>query len=118
LPKNRRAEIDRPQIYAPLFNAHRAIDKLIETARAAIDDRAVLELTYLDERGRETQRAVRPLALNFWGSAWTLAAWCGLRNDFRNFRLDRVRAGARTGALFVDEPGKTLGDYLRSVGAD
>jgi predicted DNA-binding transcriptional regulator YafY len=118
LPKNRRAEIDRPQIYAPLGNAHRGIEKLIEAAGAAIDDHAMLALIYVDDRGRETQRTIRPLALHFWGSAWTLAAWCGLRTDFRSFRLDRVRACARTGAVFVDEPGKTLSDYLRAVGAE
>jgi predicted DNA-binding transcriptional regulator YafY len=118
LPKHRRAEIDRPQIYAPVFNAHRAIDKLLEATRTAIDDHAVLDLTYIDNGGRETRREIRPLALHFWGSAWTLAAWCGLRNGFRNFRLDRVSACVRTGASFTEEPGKTLADYLRSVGAE
>jgi len=117
LPKNRRAEIDGPQIYAPLLNAHRATDKIIETMRAAIDDHAILDLTYLDNAGCESQRSVRPLALTFWGSAWTLGAWCDLRTGFRNFRLDRVRACTRNGGLFADEPGKTLADYLRSVGA-
>lgn len=118
LPKARRAEIDRPQMYAPLDNAHRALDKLIETARSAIDERAILSLTYTDDQGRETQRDVRPLALVFWGSAWTLGAWCGLRNGFRSFRLDRVRNCDRTGATFVDESGKTLADYLRAAGAE
>jgi predicted DNA-binding transcriptional regulator YafY len=118
LPKNRRDEIERPQIYAPLSNAHRIIDGLIETMRAAIDDHAVLELTYLDKHGRESQRAVRPLALIFWGSAWTLAAWCELRQGFRNFRMDRIRASVRTGASFRQEQGKTLGDYLRLIGAE
>jgi predicted DNA-binding transcriptional regulator YafY len=28
--------------------------------------------------------------LYFWGDVWTLAAWCELRRDFRNFRLDRI----------------------------
>ncbi len=118
LPKSRRVEIDKPQIYAPISNAHRMNDKLLETARSAIDGSAVLELTYADEEGRETRRVVRPLALHFWGSVWTLAAWCELRNDFRSFRLDRVRGCAPTGASFHDEPGKTLRDYLRSVGAE
>jgi predicted DNA-binding transcriptional regulator YafY len=118
LPKIRRAEIDRPQIYAPLDNAHRAVDQLMETMRDAIDKHAVLELNYIDNGGGETQRAIRPLALVFWGSAWTMAGWCCLRNGFRSFRLDRVRACVATGAVFTDEPGKTLGDYLRSVGAE
>lgn len=116
LPKDRRAEIERPQIYAPVFNTHRELDSLLEALRVAIDDHAVLQLTYMDEQGRETQRIVRPLALHFWGSVWTVAAWCELRTAFRSFRLDRVRACARTGDSFTEEPGKTLRDFLRSVG--
>lgn len=118
LPKGRREEIDRPQMYAPLVHAHRGLDDVIETIRGAIEAHAVLDLTYADDRAQETQRLIRPLALHFWGSVWTLAAWCEMRKGFRSFRLDRVRACKPTERLFHDEPGKTLSDYLRSVGAE
>jgi predicted DNA-binding transcriptional regulator YafY len=118
LPKNRRDEVDRPQIYAPRFNAHRAIDNLLDTMRGAIDSHGILSLTYKNERGDETKRLIRPLALTFWGSVWTLGAWCELRNNFRNFRLDRVSVCELTGASFGEEAGKTLADYLRFVGAE
>jgi predicted DNA-binding transcriptional regulator YafY len=116
LPKQRRAEIERPQIYAPPVHAHHEIDPLRETLAAAINDHAVLHLTYADDGRKRTEREVQPLALHFWGSVWTLAAWCRLRKDFRNFRLDRVSGCARTGGSFTDEPGKTLADFLRAVG--
>jgi predicted DNA-binding transcriptional regulator YafY len=118
LPKNRRAEIERPRMYAPLSNAHRAVDHLLETIRSAIDGRAVLKLTYTNDGTRQTERLVRPLALAFWGSAWTLGAWCELRKGFRNFRLDRVRLCVPAGTTFSEEPGKSLSDYLRAVGAE
>ena len=35
-------------------------------------------------------RHIWPLALYFWGYTWTLGAWCEHRQDFRNFRLDRI----------------------------
>jgi len=34
---------------------------------------------------------------------WTLAAWCELRNDFRNFRVDRIANAAIAGRSFADE---------------
>jgi len=116
LPRHRRAEVDRPQIYVPAVSAHRKVDPMRETLTSAINDRAVLGLTYASESGKPTERSVRPLALHFWGSVWTLAAWCQLRQDFRNFRLDRIAACVRTGDAFGDEPGKTLADFLRAVG--
>ena len=35
-------------------------------------------------------RAIRPLGIFFWGATATLGAWCELREDFRNFRIDRI----------------------------
>jgi predicted DNA-binding transcriptional regulator YafY len=116
LPKQRRAEVERSQIYVPPMSTHREVDPIRETLNAAINDHAVLCLTYADDSSKQTRRNVRPLALHFWGSVWTLAAWCELRVDFRSFRLDRIRACERAGASFSDEPGKTLADFLRSAG--
>jgi predicted DNA-binding transcriptional regulator YafY len=54
----------------------------------------------------------------FWGRTWTLAAWCELRDDFRNFRLDRVSTPTMLEERFNDEPGKSLKDLLSRYGAD
>jgi predicted DNA-binding transcriptional regulator YafY len=116
LPKHRREEVNRPQIYVPLARADGELDPLREMLNSAIHDHAVLHLTYSDDGLKTTDRAIQPLALNFWGSVWTLTAWCRLRQDFRNFRLDRVSACLRTGDSFSDEPGKTLDVFLRSIG--
>jgi predicted DNA-binding transcriptional regulator YafY len=115
LPKGRREEVNRPQIYVPLNDASDDVDPLRELLNSAIHDRAVLHLNYSDDGLRTTDRAIQPLALNFWGSVWTLIAWCRLRRDFRNFRLDRVSTCLRTGESFANEPGKTLDDFLRSL---
>ena len=48
---------------------------------------------------------------------WTLAAWCEVRSDFRNFRLDRIRGPAIL-ERFEDEPGRTLRDMLTRYGPD
>ena len=117
LPKHRRAEVERPPIFVPPVHAHREVDPLRETLTQSIKEKAVLRLTYADDSGKDSVRAVQPLSLHFWGSVWTLAAWCRMRKDFRNFRLDRVQACDRTGDTFPDEPGKTLDDFLRTVRA-
>lgn len=117
LPKGRREEVDQPQIYAPTVNLHSAVEPTIDLLRGAIETRSVLELDYRDDHGQDTLRRIRPLALHFWGNVWTLAAWCELRTGFRSFRLDRIRECRIPGTVFVEESGKTLADFLRSVGA-
>ena len=68
--------------------------------------------------GPSTERTVRPLGVFFWGRTWTLAAWCELRNDFRNFRLDRASDSTLLDDRFDDEPGKTLRDLLTRYGPE
>ena len=58
--------------------------------------------------------AARPLGLFFWGKVWTLVAWCELRNDFRNFRVDRM-SGIEAGSVVETEKGRTLEDFLTLV---
>lgn len=60
------------------------------TLRDAIRDERKLELIYQDEKGCETVRTVRPLALVYHLECVMLAAWCELRGAFRHFRADRI----------------------------
>jgi predicted DNA-binding transcriptional regulator YafY len=49
----------------------------------------------MDYRGRgqevDTPREVEPLGIVFYGGAWYLVAWCRLRQNYRHFRVDRIR---------------------------
>jgi len=40
--------------------------------------------------GNITFRTVFPLGLFYWGGKWTLGSWCTLRQDFRDFRTDKI----------------------------
>jgi len=87
-------------------------------AREAVIARRKIELSYATADGAATKRTVRPLGIFFWGRTWTLAAWCELRQDFRNFRLDRIAASTMLDEAFEDEEGKTLRDMLARYGPE
>jgi predicted DNA-binding transcriptional regulator YafY len=116
LPSHLRSRLSRPPLFAPRTFAARAGSSTLLSIRSAMGDRTKLRLRYQDEKGEESERVVRPLGAFFWGKSWTLGAWCELRNDFRNFRLDRIVELASTGETFEDEPGRRLRDYLRQIG--
>ena len=80
--------------------------------RAAIKGRQKLRLSYRRIDGTLTDRIARPLHMEYWGRVWTLTAWCELRDDFRVFRVDLIEAATPLPELFVDEPGRTLDDYM------
>lgn len=56
----------------------------------SITDFRTLKLHYKSVNGMETQRHVDPLALYFTQDHWILVAFCQLREDHREFRLDRI----------------------------
>lgn len=115
LPDNRRAALETTQVFVPDFHLDRQVAERFEILRQAIRARRVVQIDYVAEDRRESQRELRPVALHFWGERWTLAAWCELRNDFRMFRLDRMRELVTRETTFRDEPGKTIADWLRRV---
>ena len=102
----------------PLFAPGRTADLSaanIETIRQAILARRKLRIAYVDLRDKQSQRVIRPLGLAFWGTLWTLTAWCETRDDFRNFRLDRMRSLLLLEETFEDRPGTRLEDFLAMV---
>jgi predicted DNA-binding transcriptional regulator YafY len=116
LPPKLRSELSRPPLFAPRTWASRAGSYSLVVLRTAMSRKEKVRLRYQKPDGEESERIVRPLGAFFWGKSWTVTAWCELRNDFRNFRLDRISELESTGETFADEPGRTLRDYLRTIG--
>lgn len=115
LPPAKRPWIESTALYALSFSMDAATRARLGELRGAIDARRVLELDYADAEGRATTREVCPLGLWFWGRTWTLGAWCELREDHRNFRVDRVLALRDTGRAFEAVEPRTLEAYVRCV---
>ncbi len=119
LPPALRARVDRTRLFAPSFHLapEAPLRADLDRLHAALEGGRCVRFGYRDEAGRHSERQVQPLGLFFWGGAWTLAAWCELRRDFRSFRVDRMTA------LAVAEPfpcvaGRTLADYMACVTRD
>ncbi|HEX3743041.1 MAG TPA: YafY family protein [Bryobacteraceae bacterium] len=115
LPAARREEIARSRLFAPGFHIPQEAAASLETARQAILQHRKLRVDYTDSGQRASQRTIRPMAVYFWGTTWTLAAWCESRNDFRNFRLDRLGGVEILSESFEETAGRTLEDFVQSM---
>ena len=82
--------------------------------RECIRRKKYVNFTYCDLDDHQTERTIRPLALISFSPVWLLGGWCELRQDFRNFRLDRIKHFTQLNSCFRDEKGKTLVDYLKT----
>jgi predicted DNA-binding transcriptional regulator YafY len=115
-----RDRIDGVRLYVPsvALSTQTATREALEQLRSAIEAAQVVVVSYRDEKGQLTEgRRLRPLALLFWGSVWTLVAWCELRVDFRSFRVDRFQELRASGDTFVQEAGQRYEDFLAKVRA-
>ncbi len=115
LPAAARAAAESLAVYAPTVGLDDATRQRLETLRVATEARRKLALVYLDLKEQRSERVVRPLGCFYWGSVWTLAAWCETRVGFRSFRVDRITGLRVLDERFRDEPGQTLADLFRRV---
>jgi predicted DNA-binding transcriptional regulator YafY len=115
LPDDLRERVLESRLFAPGFHVRPEVAKCLGLLREATEKKRKAWLSYRDSEEAITVRTVRPLALAFFGYTWMLSAWCELRNDFRNFRLDRVEEMNLLDEHFAAEPGKTWDDYLTQM---
>ncbi len=106
LPEEKQSELSD----APFFAARRGLraPSFARLVRKAIREHRVADISYTDGDGFASKRQVQPLSLTVFTDGWMMAAWCRLREDFRYFRLDRVRAFNLTDEVFTPEPHQTL----------
>lgn len=116
LPEQDRSDVPENQapIIVPDFFIPPAPKQHLRLAREALESRQKLKLSYTDVRGESSERTVRPLGLAYWGRTWTLAAWCELRGDYRDFRIDRITSASLTGNPIPDDQSVSLANYLRT----
>ena len=118
LPDRLKPSVDRTSLFAPKGQLSPQVLAHLATARAAISEHRKMHLAYVRPDSPPTNRTVQPIGLFFWGSVWTLAAWCELREDFRSFRLDRMQEAVVLEETFEPVPGRTREDFFRYVAAN
>ncbi|HTI57816.1 YafY family protein [Mucilaginibacter sp.] len=74
-----------------------------------IGERTVLSIHYFAMHNQQrSERCIEPVGVFYQDNYWHLIAWCRLRTDYRDFRLDRISDISLTGERF-----KTLHPNLK-----
>jgi len=103
LPDQTERDMADSGIYvAPWGSAETGQTDLAEV-RQAIREENKLRLVYTDVDNRRTERTIKPLAILYYVEVVLLSAWCELRADFRQFRVDRIVACETTEDRFLGE---------------
>ena len=63
----------------------------LSAIQSAIINYRLTEIDYIDKKLDSTFRKIEPAAIYCFDEVWMMIAWCQLRDDFRTFRLDRIK---------------------------
>lgn len=66
-------------------------EKTFNGIKSAILSKNIISFTYFSSNEKETNRSVKPVRLLFKSQDWYLYALCLIRNDFRYFKLSRIK---------------------------
>ncbi|HKC67891.1 MAG TPA: YafY family protein [Bacteroidia bacterium] len=81
----------------------------------SITEKNVLCIDYFANHSQEkTKRNIEPVGIFFLGNYWHLVAYCQLRNDYRNFRTDRISHISPTNQFFIKEH-PSLKTFLKKI---
>lgn len=69
--------------------------------RQAVNDHKLIRFKYTSRTSDEQERAVEPMALVLKNYAWYLHGYCRLREDYRIFKLTRIRNLSVEGGTFI-----------------
>lgn len=112
LPTQLRALEESSAIQVPDYQQQASITPYSEQIRKAIKQHQVIRVEYTNAKGDNSQRQLWPLGVFFWGNAWTLVAWCLLREDYRVFRLDRLKSFEALEETYTVTKSRSLDNYL------
>lgn len=90
-------------------------NKFLTEIQEAVVQKHTLQMAYFSPgKNQVTARLVEPIGLFYYGTAWHLIAWCQLRKDYRDFRVDRIKEMKNTGQSFSNTNLLSLKQYIDS----
>lgn len=89
---------------------------LLLDIQSLLGQNRVIRIQYTSGSKEETtQRRIEPLGLCFYASHWHLLAYCRLRKDYRDFRVDRIENITDLNERFNGHRHGSLKDLIRRI---
>ena len=101
-------------VSAPIYvsegsNASPGVD--MSELRGAIRDSRKVHIAYADESGRRSHRTIWPIAMAYYVDVTLIGAWCELRADYRNFRVERITSSKVLDEHFSQDNGRLFAEW-------
>jgi len=82
----------------------------------ALVNKQVLEIAYQKKHAEEVScREIEPIGLCNYASRWHLFAWCNERQDYRDFRLDRIKELKVTNKTYLHKTHISIAEFMEKL---
>jgi predicted DNA-binding transcriptional regulator YafY len=101
--------------HSPPAHEDEAPNNFMLIIQRALADKKTLNLCYRAAYSKQliNNRIVEPVGLCFYSMAWHLVAFCRLRNDYRDFRLDRIVSLSMGSETYRSREIKSVKDFFQ-----
>lgn len=90
-------------------------NSFIPTIQKAIIQKQLLEIEYKNKKEETSQRKLEPIGLVFYAFSWHLIGWCHTREDYRDFKLNRILALKAVDQPFLKTDHMALTTYMTQL---
>lgn len=88
----------------------------LTSMRQSIVEKRVIDFEYFSAYNEvTTRREVEPIGLFYYSQTWHCIAWCRLRKDYRDFRLDRISKLVLKEDKFGGKSHPSLSQYIQEL---
>lgn len=78
-----------------------------------ISSRHIIEIEYSTSGNELSKRKIEAIGLVFYAFSWHVIGWCHLREQYRDFKVSRIRKLTNTGDPFIITDHIQLSDYMK-----
>lgn len=90
-------------------------EKILDTILKGIDQKKVVQIDYNSfSKDENTCRLVEPIGICHYSFNWHLIAFCHLRNDYRDFRVDRIKSISITDENIKKDNKPSISEYFEN----
>ncbi|MCU0325377.1 MAG: YafY family transcriptional regulator [Spirosomaceae bacterium] len=80
----------------------------------AIAHKQILLIHYQNLKSELSIREIEPIGMIFYGLNWHIVAWCWLRHEYRDFRVDRIQQIQNTYKPYRKTEHQSINTYLEN----
>jgi predicted DNA-binding transcriptional regulator YafY len=112
VPESLQSYLRPPPFYVSEGSAPEVTGIDLAAVRDAIHAARKIAIAYVDEKGQQSERTIRPIAMAYYVDVTVIAGWCELRQDFRHFRADRIVSARLLDERFAAESARLTAQWM------